>query len=238
MLWQPLSATMSANGVRFQRRRIVHRVAPKLPKRDRVRHTPSNSAFGIDSLEVPDQKQTEVDPLIHRKVRRFLFERQRACDPLGFRVWEVMRAAVRHAVTARLAGHLGKLREIGWMSCAFKDVADPPKRAAPDGALPATGDLLAIGLPATLGVEWLVLDGDSRTTHRDQSSCVWLAPVTSLPAGYASAGYATADTLSVDWISVSLSASDEELPTVRLFGLTAEEAVPLEVFELRVRTAG
>ncbi len=52
----------------------------------------------LRGLSAQCRVHSNIDPLIYRNLRLFLFERQKACDPLGFRVFEVVRAATRLAI--------------------------------------------------------------------------------------------------------------------------------------------
>ncbi len=50
------------------------------------------------SLIAQTRVRPDIDGLIVRNVRNFLFETQRRCDPLGFRVFELLQLAVRKSV--------------------------------------------------------------------------------------------------------------------------------------------
>jgi hypothetical protein len=54
----------------------------------------------LRSLQAQLRQKPDVEGLILRGVRNFLYEAQKRHDPLGFRVFTVLRAAVRAAVTA------------------------------------------------------------------------------------------------------------------------------------------
>lgn len=55
----------------------------------------------LRSLRAQLQVKPNVDGLVFLNLRHFLHERQRAHDPLGFRVFEVLRSAVRQAVATQ-----------------------------------------------------------------------------------------------------------------------------------------
>lgn len=52
----------------------------------------------LRALRAQLEVKPNVDGLVFRNVRNFLFDRQRRHDPLGYRAWEVVRAAVEEAL--------------------------------------------------------------------------------------------------------------------------------------------
>ncbi|MCP4654135.1 MAG: hypothetical protein GY856_01820 [bacterium] len=54
----------------------------------------------LEGLKGMLETRENVDGLVFRNIRNFLFNVQRKHDPLGFRVFEVLRTAVRHSVGA------------------------------------------------------------------------------------------------------------------------------------------
>jgi hypothetical protein len=81
----------------------------------------------LQSLKRQLQDKSEIDGLVRLNIRHFLHERQKAHDPLGFRIFEMLQAAVEEAVASGalhvLAGDR-KIRNDTFLG--FDPVAEPP----------------------------------------------------------------------------------------------------------------
>lgn len=81
----------------------------------------------LQSLKRHLQDKPDIDGLVCLNVRHFLHERQRAHDPLGFRLFELLQAAVEEAISAG-ALHLlaGDKRVRNDTLLGFDPAAEPP----------------------------------------------------------------------------------------------------------------
>lgn len=85
------------------------------------------------SLTAQLQLKPEIDGLVALDVRHFIHERQRQHDPLGYRVFDALRSAVRQALDAgelHLLG--GDPRVQNATALGFSSRAAPPLAAGPD----------------------------------------------------------------------------------------------------------
>ena len=86
------------------------------------------------SLIAQARVRPDIDGLIVRNVRNFLFETQRRCDPLGFRVFELLQMAVRRCVEAgslRIVSGDARIRNHTIMDCVS---SNRPKGQKPSTA--------------------------------------------------------------------------------------------------------
>ncbi len=80
----------------------------------------------VDSLRAQLRRKANIDGLAFLNIRNFLHERQRQCDPLGFRVFTILQSAVRHAVAdGELYVLSGDPRIRNDTVLAFRPDADP-----------------------------------------------------------------------------------------------------------------
>lgn len=86
----------------------------------------------LQSLKRQLEDKPDIDGLVLLNVRHFLHERQREHDPLGFRVFELLQAAVEEAVAAGVLHVLGGDRRVRNDTLLGFDPAAEPPAAPPD----------------------------------------------------------------------------------------------------------
>lgn len=81
----------------------------------------------LQSLKRQLQEKPDIDGLVLLNIRHFLHERQRAHDPLGFRIFEMLQAAAEEAVSSGALHILAGDRKIrNDTLLGFDPAADPP----------------------------------------------------------------------------------------------------------------